>query len=158
MKKIACCSLIFICLTVCSFCSKAQAVSNNVRLSPTLNHIALYVTNLQTSTAFYQQIVQLDTIPEPFHDGKHTWFNIGPKSHLHLIEGAVAATTHDKHSHLCFSVTSLKSFIDMLDKKNIEYENWAGDKKGVTLRVDAVQQIYFKDPDGYWIEINDATK
>ena len=158
MKKIACCSLIFICLTVCSFYSNAQTVTSNVRLSPTLNHIALYVTNLQTSTAFYQQIVQLDTIPEPFHDGKHTWFNIGPKSHLHLIEGAVAATAHDKHSHLCFSVTSLKNYISMLDKNNIDYENWAGDKKGVTLRVDAVQQIYFKDPDGYWIEINDATK
>ena len=158
MKKITSCTLIFICLIICSYCGNAQAVSNTVRLSPTLNHIAIYVTKLQTSTAFYQQIVQLDTIPEPFHDGKHTWFIIGPKSHLHLIEGAATATVHDKHSHLCFSVTSLKSFIEMLDKNNIDYENWAGDKKGVTLRVDAVQQIYFKDPDGYWIEINDATK
>ena len=158
MKKIIYSSSIFICLFVFSSCINAQAVSSNVRLSPTLNHIALYVTNLQTSTAFYQQIVQLDTIPEPFHDGKHTWFGIGPKSHLHLIEGAAAATAHDKNSHLCFSVTSLKNYISMLDKNNIDYENWAGDKKGVTLRVDAVQQIYFKDPDGYWIEINDATK
>ena len=158
MKKIASCSLICICFIFSNYCVKAQAVENKARLSPKLNHIALYVTNLQTSTAFYQQIIQLDTIPEPFHDGKHTWFSIGPKSHLHLIEGAAAATAHDKHSHLCFSVTSLKSFIGWLDKNNLEYENWAGDKKGVTLRVDAVQQIYFKDPDGYWIEINDATK
>jgi lactoylglutathione lyase len=26
----------------------------------------------------------------------------------------------------------------------------------ITTRVDGVKQIYFKDPDGYWIEINDA--
>ena len=38
----------------------------------------------------------------------------------------------------------------------IAYENWAGEKSAVTKRVDGVQQIYFQDPDGYWIEVNDA--
>ena len=46
----------------------------------------------------------------------------------------------------------------MLEQNKIEYENWAGEKNAVTKRVDGVQQIYFKDPDGYWIEINDANK
>ena len=126
--------------------------------TPTLNHIALYVVDLKKSTAFYQNIIQLDTIPEPFHDGLHTWFSIGPLSHLHLIQGAAAITTHNKHNHLCFTVPSLKDFIAILDKKNIDYENWAGEKKSVTLRVDKVKQVYFQDPDGYWIEINDAMK
>jgi lactoylglutathione lyase len=44
----------------------------------------------------------------------------------------------------------------VLEKNKIEYENWAGQKMTVTTRVDGVKQIYFKDPDGYWIEINDA--
>jgi lactoylglutathione lyase len=44
----------------------------------------------------------------------------------------------------------------VLDKNKIEYENWAGDKMAVTTRVDGVKQIYFKDLDGYWVEINDA--
>ena len=126
--------------------------------TPVLNHIAVYVTDLKKSTAFYQNIVQLDTIPEPFHDGMHTWFSVGPLSHLHLISGSAVATTHDKHNHLCFTVPSLKDFIVMLDKNNIDYESWTGEKKGVTLRVDQVKQIYFQDPDGYWIEINDAMK
>lgn len=125
---------------------------------PTLNHIALYVTDLARSTTFYQNIVQLDTIPEPFHDGKHTWFGIGPVSHLHLISGAEMASKHDKHSHLCFTVNSLSSFIQHLDKNGIDYESWTGEKKGVTLRVDQVKQIYFTDPDGYWIEVNDAVR
>jgi len=123
---------------------------------PTLNHIAIYVVDLKTSTAFYQNIIGLDTMPEPFHDGKHTWFSIGPKSHLHLIQGATAAQQHPKNSHLCFSVTNMDGFIKVLNKNNVEFESWAGDKKSVTTRVDGVKQIYFKDPDGYWVEINDA--
>jgi lactoylglutathione lyase len=121
-----------------------------------LNHIALYVLDLKTSTAFYQTIIGLDTIPEPFHDGRHTWFSVGPKSHLHLIQGAKNKTVHEKNTHLCFSVTSVDAFIAVLKKNNIEYESWAGEKNTVTNRVDGVKQIYFLDPDGYWIEINDA--
>jgi lactoylglutathione lyase len=122
----------------------------------TLNHIAQYVVNLQISTNFYQNIIGLDTIPEPFHDGRHTWFGVGKQGHLHVISGATAATTHDKNAHLCFSVPSVTEFIKTLDKNNIPYENWAGEPQSVTNRVDGVKQIYFKDPDGYWIEINDA--
>ena len=121
-----------------------------------LNHIAIYVVNLKASTNFYRDVIGLDTIPEPFHDGKHTWFSIGPKSHLHVIEGASMATPHEKNNHLCFTVPSVETFVSILDKNHIEYENVAGAKRSITTRVDGVKQIYFKDPDGYWIEINDA--
>ncbi len=121
-----------------------------------LNHIAVYVIDLKTSTAFYRDIIGLDTIPEPFHDGRHTWFSVGVKSHLHIISGAASKKEHDKNSHLCFSVSSVADFIKVLEKNKIEYENWTGQKNTVTTRVDGVKQIYFKDPDGYWIEINDA--
>jgi lactoylglutathione lyase len=50
-----------------------------------LNHIAVYVLDLKISTAFYKDIIGLDTIPEPFHDNRHTWFSVGVKSHLHII-------------------------------------------------------------------------
>ena len=123
---------------------------------PTLNHIALYVVDLKKSTSFYQQIIGLDTIPEPFHDGKHTWFSIASKSHLHLIQGATAVIEHPKNSHLCFSVGSVEFFVAALRKNSIVFENWAGEKNAITTRIDGVKQIYFKDPDGYWIEINDA--
>jgi lactoylglutathione lyase len=29
-------------------------------------------------------------------------------------------------------------------------------KQTTTTRVDGVQQIWLQDPDGYWVEINDA--
>ena len=121
-----------------------------------LNHIAVYVVDLKISTAFYKDIVGLDTIPEPFHDGRHTWFAVGVKSHLHIISGAVAKKEHDKNTHLCFSVASVPEFVKVLAKNKVEYENWAGEKMAITNRVDGVKQIYFKDPDGYWVEINDA--
>ncbi|MBL7875340.1 MAG: VOC family protein [Cyclobacteriaceae bacterium] len=131
-----------------------QAQTQKVRVQ--LNHIAVYVVDLKVSSHFYQNVIGLDTIPEPFHDGKHTWFSVGPKSHLHLIEGATSKTSPNKNTHLCFSVASVDSFIAVLKKNNIEYEDWPGNKMQVTTRVDGVKQIYFKDPDGYWIEINDA--
>ena len=123
---------------------------------PRLNHIAIYVVDLQASTVFYRDIVGLDTIPEPFHDGKHTWFSVGPQSQLQKNSGAEKPTAHNKNMHLCFSVGSVDEFTKRLDKHKIEYENWAGEKHSVTNRVDGVKQIWFKDPDGYWIEINDA--
>ena len=123
---------------------------------PVLNHLAIYVVDLRKSSAFYENIIGLDTIPEPFHDGKHTWFRIGPMSHLHVISGAMAATMHDKNVHLCFRVNSVEEFISRLKKAGIVYEDVPGNKNTVNLRPDGVKQIYFTDPDGYWIEINDA--
>jgi lactoylglutathione lyase len=136
--------------------STLSTMRTSAQANASLNHIAIYVVNLKASTNFYKDVIGLDTIPEPFHDGKHTWFSIGPKSHLHVIEGAAMATPHEKNNHLCFTVPSVETFVSILDKNNIEYENVAGAKKSITTRVDGVKQIYFKDPDGYWIEINDA--
>lgn len=126
------------------------------KTKPVLNHIAVFVVDLKRSTDFYHEVIQLDTIPEPFHDGRHTWFAIGPLSHLHLIQGEKNPAIHEKDNHLCFTVSSVSDFIKILDNHKIEYESWTGQKMQVTNRVDGVKQIYFKDPDGFWIEINDA--
>ncbi|MFL5786936.1 MAG: VOC family protein [Flavisolibacter sp.] len=148
MKK----TLYLIALAILLFTYKGYSQNQH----PVLNHIAIYVTNLKTSTDFYHNVIGLDTIPEPFHDNHHTWFAIGPVGHLHVISGAKEATPHDKNIHLCFSVANVTSFIANLDKNKVSYEDWPGHPQSVTNRVDGVKQIYFKDPDGYWIEINDA--
>jgi lactoylglutathione lyase len=137
------------------FISISMAVSAQ-RTKPVLNHIALHVQDLQKATNFYRDLLGLDTIPEPFHDGKHTWFSIGPVSHLHLIAGATARHKGTKDSHICFSVPSVEAFITRLTKAGMDYFNWGGEKMKITNRVDGVKQIYLQDPDGYWIEVNDA--
>ena len=149
MKKIVTCLLLFL-------FTSAIVFSQDTKIKARLNHIALYVNDLKISSDFYSRIIGLDTIPEPFHDGRHTWFSVGPKSHLHVISGANQKIEHDKNTHLCFSVASVIDFIAVLKKNNIPFESWTGEKNTYTNRVDGVKQIYFIDPDGYWIEINDA--
>jgi lactoylglutathione lyase len=133
----------------------AQSAAPQNQLPTTLNHIAVNVVNLEKSTAFYKEVLNLHMIPEPFHDGLHTWFSIGGNAQLHLIQRATETIEHDKNTHLCFSVKSMDDFSATLDKFNIDRINWVGDSKEPTLRVDGVKQIYFQDPDGYWIEVND---
>jgi lactoylglutathione lyase len=120
-----------------------------------LNHIALQVSHLPTSATFYRDIVGLDTIPEPFHDGKHAWFAIGAGAQLHIIEAAFKPVMSLKHTHFCFSVPSVPDFVEKLKQKNMGWEDWPGVKGAITTRPDGVKQIYFQDPDGYWIEVND---
>ncbi len=132
------------------------SLSAQAQHKPTaLNHIAVSVYDLQKSTAFYRDVLQIDTMPEPFHDGKHTWLKVGPHAQLHLIKGATEITSHDIASHLCFTVPSVDEFRAKLHKLNIPYRNWQGQQQEITLRVDGVKQLYLQDPDGYWIEIND---
>ncbi len=121
---------------------------------PVLNHLAVSVSDLNKSTFFYRDIIGIDTIPEPFHDGKHTWFQIGPVSQLHLIENEIHAVKSDKNNHLCFSVESMEEFIDRLNRNKVAWSDWPGKPNTVTTRVDGIKQIYLQDPDGNWIEIN----
>jgi lactoylglutathione lyase len=121
-----------------------------------LNHTAIYVMDIKVTKAFYDNIIGLDTIPEPFHDGKHVWYRIGPGSSLHVIQGATEKKTYYKNQHTCFSVGSVEKFIEVLKKNNIQYEDVSGKVNSVTTRIDGVRQIWLQDPDGYWLEINDA--
>lgn len=130
---------------------RAQAQHKSV----ILNHVAISVYDLAKATAFYRDIVGIDTMPEPFHDGKHTWFKVGEHAQLHLISGAKEITQHDRASHLCFSVPSVDDFVKRLNEHNIPFINWVGEKQKVNVRVDGVKQLYIQDPDNYWVEIND---
>jgi lactoylglutathione lyase len=123
---------------------------------PSFNHIAVYVQDLQKSSDFYKNLIGLDTIANPFNDGRHVWFSIGDHLQLHLIAGAQTVRMHEQDNHFCFSVPSVESFIKRLSNQGINYYNSQGKLNTITLRPDGVKQIYFKDPDGNWIEINDA--
>lgn len=147
MKKYFAALLIFSLLFFCTTMANAQ--------SPTFNHTTVYVTNLQQSTEFYEKVMKLEKIQEPFKDGRHSWFRIGEHGQLHVVSGAKAIIPHDINIHLSFHVAGLKDFMDHLDKMNVKYGNWKGNSKTPELRPDGVHQIYFQDPDGYWIEVND---
>jgi lactoylglutathione lyase len=145
----------FIILALCLLTQNAFSQSRTASENPlSLNHIAVYVHELENSTDFYENVLGLKKIEEPFKDGRHTWFTLGAAGQLHLIQGADADIKRDKNDHLCFSVRSIEDFIANLDKHKVSYTNWPGTAKAPTVRVDGVKQIYFQDPDGHWIEIN----
>jgi lactoylglutathione lyase len=147
MKKI----LIFIGGLIAMLTNNPFAVAQ----SPVFNHTTVYVVNLEKSTSFYKDVMQLEIIPEPFKDNRHTWFKIGEHGQLHVVSGAAAISPHDINIHLAFRVASLPDFMKHLDQLQVKYGNWKGDTKAPQLRPDGIQQIYFQDPDGYWIEVND---
>jgi lactoylglutathione lyase len=121
-----------------------------------INHTAIFVKDLKATKLFYGDIIGLDTIPEPFHDGKHAWYKIGPGISMHVIQGATERKEYYKNQHTCFSVASVEAFTEILKKHNIGFEDVTGRKSSITTRVDGVKQIWLQDPDGYWVEINDA--
>jgi len=43
-----------------------------------------------------------------------------------------------------------------LEKHGIVWYNAAKEMGKTTTRVDGVKQVWIQDPDGYWLEINDA--
>ena len=118
------------------------------------NHIAIFVQDLQRSADFYEKVMGLEKIPEPFKDGRHVWFRVGEHGQLHVVGGATqpAPTTIDVHN--AFRVASMPEFMAHLDKMQVKYRSFKGDAKS-TSRPDGITQIYFQDPDGYWIEVND---
>jgi lactoylglutathione lyase len=123
--------------------------------TPAVSHVALYVFDLQKSVDFYGKVLGLQQIPEPFKDGRHVWFRMGPHSQLHIIQGASKVEPHDKNMHLAFSVKDLKKFTTHLDQLATTYGSWAGLAKESTARPDGVKQVYLQDPDNFWVEVND---
>ncbi|MBI3474326.1 MAG: VOC family protein [Acidobacteria bacterium] len=123
---------------------------------PEFDHDAIHVRDLAKSAEFYEKVIGLEKIAEPFKDGRHVWFRVGDHSQLHVISGATELSAQPIDIHFAFRVQSLADFIARLDKMNVKYRSFKGDDK-VTVRPDGVRQIYLQDPDGYWIEVNDGS-
>lgn len=130
--------------------------AQNAKPRITIDHVALYVVDLDKEAGFYRDVLQFDTLAEPFHDGKHAWFTIGPGIAMHIIQGAEKPKEYFKNNHLCMSVPSIEAFTKRLKSMKINFEDKEGVSGAITNRVDGVHQIWLKDPEGYWIEVNDA--
>jgi lactoylglutathione lyase len=150
MKKTLIFNLVVGALLILSSCRMATA-----QPATSVSHVALYVFDLQKSVDFYKNVLGLKQIPEPFKDGKHVWFRMGPHSQLHVIQGAAKVEPHDKNSHLAFSVKNLKAFTARLDQAGVRYGSWTSEAQRTTARPDGVEQVYLQDPDNFWVEVND---
>ena len=154
MKRIAFISLLAALLLGSLLFSQSGAPNKAADKAPEFDHAAVHARDLQKSAEFYEKVLGLERIPDPFKDGRHIWFRVGAHNQLHVVGGAAAVPEQDILVHLAFRVASLSEFMARLDKMQVKYRNIKGDGK-VSVRADGVRQIYLQDPDGYWIEVND---
>jgi lactoylglutathione lyase len=122
--------------------------------APEFDHTTVYVRDMAKSVEFYGKVVGLERIDDPFKDATHAWFRAGAHSQLHVVGGAKEAANHEIEVHMAFRVASLDEFRRKLDGIGIKYRDLNGGGK-MSVRKDGVHQIYFQDPDGYWVEVND---
>lgn len=119
------------------------------------DHNAFLVLDLEASVDFYKQILLLDEVSTPFPADSFRWMDLGADQQLHLIRSD-DVTDKNKGVHLAFKTSNFDAFLDHLRQKQINYSDWPGELHQVNLRPDGIRQVFFQDPDGYWIEINDA--
>ena len=142
--------ILFLCLIGIGLMS----CKNNKKYTAHFNHVAIYVANLEHSVEFYKNIFNFDKLKDPFNDDKHYWFKIDKNSMLHIIKGADSAKQYYINQHTCYSVYNFEEIITKLQKMNWDYYDKNQIKNTITVREDGIKQIYFKDPDGYWLEVN----
>lgn len=120
------------------------------------NHIAISVTDVDISLAFYQKVLQLKEIKNTASNSKTRWLQLTPTIQLHLIPRPKLLVKTNKAIHFALAVLDLNLFMHHLNELSIEYSDWKDTIKKDYVRKDGIKQIYFQDPDGYWIEINEA--
>lgn len=121
-----------------------------------MDHYAINVSDLERSVAYYQDIFDLKEIKNGTALSHIRWFRVGDTEELHIIEVDSLDKKLPKGVHLALRAVDFERFRESLTRKNIPYFDWPGKANEVSLRPDGVAQLYLQDPDGYWIEVNDA--
>lgn len=120
----------------------------------TFNHLALSVKNVEESVDFYQRILDLEEIPNTASNSQTRWLSLGEGKQLHLIPRPEFQIVVNKAVHLALQTDNFNAFRKQLEFYNITYTNWKDTGKDAYVRNDGIQQLYFQDPNGYWIEVN----
>lgn len=118
----------------------------------TADHLAIHVQSLDTSTRFYADVLGLRRMSGKIPPGI-IWLK-AEGFELHLIGGRTQAVQAPRQVHLAFRVADLRSVTAKLDANRIVWGNFDGKSGTHSERIDGLLQIYFQDPDGYWIEVN----
>ena len=124
----------------------------------TFDHLALSVKDVDRSAEFYKNVLNLQEITNRTEIPGIRWFSFGEGKELHLISIISEEVTLNKAVHLALTSTSFDEFVKVLEKFNVQYSDWPGTPNTVNMRTDGIKQIYFQDPDGYWIEVNNVVQ
>ena len=120
-----------------------------------LNHIALSVKDVTKSIQFYQKVLQFKEIKNTASNSKTRWLSLDSGIQLHLIPRPNAEIKVNKAVHFALSTTDLDAFLKRLYNLRINFTDWQDTPERGYIRKDGIRQVYFQDPNGYWIEMND---
>ena len=131
--------------------ARAEPPANMVAL----DHVAIQVRALDKSAAFYKTLFGLAEVPAPFADAR--WLSLGGGIMLHIVGNRTARSRHNRWDHIAIACGDMGAMIAKLAALHVPWINMEG-AHVPQVRPDGVKQIFIQDPDGYWIEINDALK
>ena len=120
-----------------------------------LDHVAIQVVDVDKSVDFYKALFGFAEIPAPFAGAR--WLNLGGGIMLHIVGNRTPRSEHSRWDHIAIASGDMDVTIAKLDAQHIPWANMEGGH-APQVRPDGVKQIFIQDPDGYWIEINDALK
>lgn len=120
------------------------------------DHYTFKVKDLERSADFYGKILGLPEIENRTRKEYIRWFSLGKGSELHIVEGPKTGIETNVGLHLALRLTDFDRFLEHLEDNKILLHNSKGDPGKITIRSDGIRQVYFQDPDGYWIEVNEA--
>lgn len=121
------------------------------------NHIALSVKDVDESVKFYQELLGLEEIENTASNSKTRWLSFDEGKQLHLIPRPNAKIKTNKAVHFALSTASFDEFIERLNELKVKYSDWKDTPNKDYIRKDGIRQVYFQDPNTYWIEVNDDT-
>jgi catechol 2,3-dioxygenase-like lactoylglutathione lyase family enzyme len=137
---------------VCSFFVNGQTESFKL----TFNHQALPVKQLQKTGDFYIEILGFEEIEvTASQNPPKRWLINHEGKQLHLITSDDGAP-NTIVNHMAFSTMNLDKVVEHLQKNKVDYWTDEGKKNVVRIRKDGVRQVKIQDPEGHWIEINEA--
>jgi len=123
-------------------------------ISFTFNHVALSVKSLDESATFFKQVLGLQEITNKTKMEGIRWFSLNEGKELHLISFLKEPVIINKAVHLALNTPNFDAFVKSLETNKIPYSDWPGIPNKINMRADGIKQIFFQDPNGYWIEVN----
>jgi lactoylglutathione lyase len=124
-----------------------------------LDHVSICVADVDSSAAFYKSVFGLKELKNPFPGGGGVvWLDLGNGMALHIFGGRSSALNDVRERHLAITVGDMSRVTGALRSRGVVWQNFAGVAGQSQTRPDGVSQLFFRDPDGYWIEVNDALK
>ena len=123
------------------------------------DHQALPVNNLKITGDFYRDILGFKDIPTLVGTKyTHRWLANYEGKEIHLIFSDEEIQKTPKQIHMAFSPVDFDKFIDHLKKNNVVFTNYKLEVGVVQVRKDGIKQLWVRDPQGYWIEINSTNQ